>query len=240
MLLENNGWKGQDGMAAYPKAFIYDLDGIITDTAEYHFLAWQKIAEELGIDIDRNFNERLKGIGRTESLELILSLDPSLSNLAAEEKEQLALRKNEYYLEMIETMGPENILPGVKNLLRDNKKHGIKTALGSASKNAKHVLDMLGLTAEFDYIVDASKVGKGKPDPETFTVAADALGVPWDECIGVEDSAAGVEAINGAGMFSVAVGDETHLPHADLLVGTTAELKFQDIIERYKEKKAES
>lgn len=227
-------------MTVYPKAFIYDLDGIITDTAEYHFLAWQKIAEELDIRIDRKFNERLKGIGRMESLDLILSLDSSTSNLTAEEKEKLALRKNDYYLEMIEKMGPKDILPGIEELLRANKKHQIQTALGSASKNARHVLDLLGLTAEFDYIVDASKVKKGKPDPETFTVAADALGVPYSECIGIEDSAAGVEAINGALMFSVAVGDEAHLPNADYLVAATDKLAFEEIIERYNKKKAEN
>lgn len=225
-------------MTLYPKAFIYDLDGVITDTAEYHFLAWQKIAEEMGIQIDRKFNERLKGIGRMESLYLILSLDPSTSNLSAEEKEKLALKKNEYYLEMIERMGPKDILPGIEELLQANKQHGIQTALGSASKNAKHVLDLLGLTAEFDYIVDASKVKKGKPDPETFTAAADALNVPYTECIGIEDSAAGLEAINGANMFSVAVGDRAHLPNADYLVAATNELKFEKIIEQYNQKKA--
>lgn len=225
-------------MTFYPKAFIYDLDGVITDTAEYHFLAWQKIAEEMGIQIDRKFNERLKGIGRMESLYLILSLDPSTSNLSAEEKEKLALKKNEYYLEMIERMGPKDILPGIEELLQANKQHGILTALGSASKNAKHVLDLLGLTAEFDYIVDASKVKKGKPDPETFTAAADALNVPYSECIGIEDSAAGLEAINGANMFSVAVGDRAHLPNADYLVAATNELKFEKIIEQYNQKKA--
>ncbi|CEG23652.1 Beta-phosphoglucomutase [Planococcus massiliensis] len=225
-------------MTFYPKAFIYDLDGIITDTAEYHFLAWQKMAEELGIHIDRTFNERLKGIGRMESLQLILSLDPSASNLSVDEKEQLALKKNEYYLEMIERMGPKDILPGIEELLHANKQHGIRIALGSASKNAKHVLDLLGLTAEFDYIVDASTVKKGKPDPETFTAAADALNVPYSECIGIEDSAAGLEAINSANMFSVAVGDKAHLPNADYLVAATNELKFEEIINQYNQKKA--
>lgn len=225
-------------MASYPKAFIYDLDGVITDTAEYHFLAWQKIAGEMGIRIDRKFNERLKGIGRMESLELILALEPSLAKLTDAEKDRLAAKKNEYYLEMIETMGPQNVLPGIENLLEENKKHGVKTALGSASKNAQHVLDMLGLTADFDYIVDAAKVVKGKPNPETFTVAADALGVPYDECVGIEDSAAGVEAINGANMFSVGVGDEAHLPNADYLVGDTAKLIFEEISRKYNEDKA--
>lgn len=225
-------------MASYPKAIIYDLDGVITDTAEYHFLAWQKIAEEIGIRIDRKFNERLKGIGRMESLELILSLEPALAKLTETEKDKLAAKKNEYYLEMIQTMGPQDILPGIKDLLKENKRHSVKIALGSASKNARHVMDMLGLTADFDYVVDAAKVAKSKPDPETFTVAADALGAPYEECVGIEDSAAGVEAINRANMFSVGVGDKTHLPDADYLVGNTAELIFEDICRKYSEDKA--
>ncbi|WKA52897.1 beta-phosphoglucomutase [Planococcus liqunii] len=221
-------------MSIYPKAFIYDLDGIITDTAEFHFLAWQKIAQKLDISIDRQFNEQLKGIGRMDSLELILKLDPSLSELSNEEKENLANRKNELYLELVETIDSSNILPGIEELLAANKEQGFKIALGSASKNAQYVLDRLGLTHYFDYIVDASKVSKGKPDPETFTAAADALGIEYPACIGIEDSAAGVAAINAAHMFSVGVGDAEQLSDADYLVEATSQLDFEEIIERYR------
>ena len=175
-------------MTQYPEAFIYDLDGVITDTAEYHYLAWKKLAEELGISFDREFNERLKGISRRESLELILQLNASLSKISEDEKITLANKKNEFYLKLAESINEENILPGIEVLLKNNKEQNIKIALGSASENAKNVVEKLGLTHYFDYIVDASKVKKGKPDPETFTTAADYLGIPYEKCIGIEES----------------------------------------------------
>ncbi|WP_142828348.1 beta-phosphoglucomutase [Planococcus soli] len=220
-------------MENYPKAFIYDLDGIITDTAEFHFLAWQKLADEIGIPIDRKFNEQLKGINRMDSLDRILELGTSGRVLSDSEKVTLATRKNEYYLELIESINPSHILPGIELLLQKNKQQHIKIALGSASNNAPAILDKLQLTGYFDYIVDASKVKKGKPDPETFTTAAAALGVAPDDCVGIEDAAAGVESINRAGMFSVAVGDAHHLAAADYLVEDTAQLIFEDIIAHY-------
>lgn len=222
-------------MSQYPQAFIYDLDGVITDTAEFHFLAWKKLADELGISIDRKFNEKLKGISRMESLEHILKLKSSLK-LTQEEKVRLANQKNEYYLELVESINSSNILRGIEALLNKNKEENIKIALGSASKNALQVLDKLGLTKYFDYIVDASKVKKGKPDPETFTTAADFLGIPYSKCIGVEDAAAGIEAINKANMFSVGVGKVDQLSQADYLVGDTSELVFEEIVKQYIEK----
>lgn len=223
-------------MTQFPKVFIYDLDGVITDTAEFHFLAWQKLAEELGISFDRQFNEQLKGINRMDSLDRILELDSSLPEFSREEKEKLATRKNEYYLELIEAINPTHILPGIETLLQANKEARVKIALGSASKNAPAILDKLGLTGYFDYIVDAAKVEKGKPDPETFTTAADALGIAYPDCIGLEDSAAGVEAINKADMFSVGVGEAEHLSDAHYLVGDTSALVFEDIINEYQKK----
>jgi beta-phosphoglucomutase len=223
-------------MILYPQAFIYDLDGVITDTAEFHFLAWKKLSDELGIPIDRRFNEQLKGIGRMDSLEHILKLNPSLLKLTHEEKIRLANQKNEYYLELVESINSSNILPGIETLLNKNKEQNIKIALGSASKNALQVLDKLGLTKYFDYVVDASKVEKGKPDPETFTTAADYLGIPYKKCIGIEDAAAGIEAINKADMFSVGVGKGEHLSHADYLVGDTSELIYEEIVNQYIER----
>lgn len=225
-------------LSQYPKAFIYDLDGVITDTAEFHFLAWKKLAEELGITIDRQFNEQLKGISRMESLERILALKPSLLALASDEKDRLANQKNSHYLELVETVNTDDILPGIEQLLQKNKEHQIKIALGSASNNAKNIVDKLGLAHYFDYIVDASQVKKGKPDPETFTTAADFLGVSYEECIGIEDAEAGVEAINGAMMFSVGVGSAEQLGKADYLVVDTSQLIFGEIINCYKEKRA--
>ena len=223
-------------MTQSPKAFIFDLDGVITDTAEYHFLAWKKLAVELGVSIDRQFNEQLKGISRMESLECILQLKSSLLNLPDEEKVRLANQKNEHYLELIESINPESILPGIEDLLKKCKEYNIKVALGSASKNAFKIINKLGLIKYFDYVVDASQVKNGKPHPETFTTAADFFNIPYSECIGLEDAAAGVEAVNKANMFSVGVGEEKHLSHADYLVGDTSELFFEEIIRHYKVK----
>ena len=222
-------------MAHSPELIIYDLDGVITDTAEFHYLAWKKLADELGITIDRHFNEQLKGINRMDSLDRILEQAAAPPELSAEEKIALATRKNGYYLELIEAINPSHILPGIDRLLEDNKKAGLKIALGSASKNAAHILDKLELSSQFDYIVDAAQIQNGKPDPETFTAAADALGIPYESCIGIEDAAAGVEAVNRAGMFSVGVGDRAHLGHAHYLVEDTSELIFEEILERFRE-----
>ena len=224
-------------MSQYPKAFIYDLDGVITDTAEFHFLAWQKLADGIGIVIDRQFNEQLKGISRMESLERILTLKPSMLSLSNDEKDRLAHQKNNHYLELVESVNTEDILPGIEQLLQKNKELNIKIALGSASNNAKNIVEKLGLAHYFDYIVDASQVKRGKPDPETFTTAADFLGVSYEECIGIEDAEAGVRAINGARMFSVGVGAVEQLAQADYLVASTSELIFDEIIKRYIEKR---
>lgn len=227
-------------MAHTPKLIIYDLDGVITDTAEFHYLAWKKLADELDLPIDRHFNEQLKGINRMDSLDRILELSDSPMHLSVAEKVELASRKNGYYLELIEAVTPDHILPGINALLEDNKQSGIKIALGSASKNAARILERLELSDRFDYIVDAAEIERGKPDPETFTAAADALGIAYGDCIGIEDAAAGVEALNRAGMFSVGVGDEAHLSQADYLVENTEQLVFAEILERFHDKQSRS
>ena len=226
-------------MENYPKAFIFDLDGVITDTSEYHFSAWKKLAEEIGIHIDRDFNEQLKGIGRMESLKRILALDISNEQRTTEEIEELATRKNMHYQELIQSINESNILPGIEALLIKIRENNIKIALGSASRNATFVLERLGLTQYFDYIVDAAKVSKGKPDPETFTTAADYLKLPYEVCVGIEDAASGIEALNKANMFSVGVGDKTFLAEADYIVSDTSHLEFTEIVKRYKQWKSE-
>lgn len=228
--------KGIEKMTKYPKLFIFDLDGVITDTAEYHYLAWKQLAQSLGVTIDRRFNEKLKGISRMDSLEKILALKPELLTMSMEEKQQLATQKNEYYKTLINQITPKDILPGIEKLLKEIQENKIKIALGSASKNAPVVIDRLGLTNYFDYMVDAAKVKRGKPDPETFTVAADYFGFAYADCIGVEDSAAGIEAINRAGMFSVGIGDSEHLHEADYLVSDTSQLNMDKIIEKFASK----
>jgi len=145
-------------MLHYPKAFIYDLDGVITDTAEFHFIAWQKLADGIGIAIDRQFNEQLKGISRMESLERILALKPSMLPLSSDEKDRLANQKNNHYLELVESVNTDDILPGIERLLQKNKENKIKIALGSASNNARNIVDKLGLAHYFDYIVESGIV----------------------------------------------------------------------------------
>ncbi|RRJ64923.1 beta-phosphoglucomutase [Paenibacillus oralis] len=217
-----------------PKAFIFDLDGVITDTAEYHYLAWKQIGEELGIEVDRELNERLKGVSRMESLERILAAAPRPLSLTAGEKEQWAAQKNAVYGHLIETIRPSDVLPGIEGLLKDIRNANMLLALGSASRNAKVVLERLGLTAAFDYIVDAGQIRFGKPHPETFVNAAEHFGIPCEACVGVEDSEAGIEAINGAGMFSVGIGSPESLRQAKYLVSDTSRLTLDGIMEAYR------
>jgi len=212
-----------------PQAFIFDLDGVITDTAEFHYRAWKQIGKELGIPVSRELNEQLKGVSRLESLERILAASPRPLILSDEMKEWWATRKNNHYRELIEAIRPSDILPGITELLADIQARRLRVALGSASRNATFVLDKLGLADAFEYIVDSGRIAFGKPHPETFLNAAEALGVPCTACIGVEDSEAGIEAINRAGMFSVGVGAPAFLREAKYLVPDTTRLKLDEI-----------
>lgn len=195
---------------------IFDLDGVITDTARYHYLAWKKLADELKIYFDEVINERLKGISRIESFEIILEkCDRKYSN---EEKEYYANKKNEYYKEMIKNITPEDLLPGVVDFIDELKKRGIKTAIASVSKNAFAVIENLKIINKFDYIVDANEIRNGKPDPEIFLNAAKNIGISPERCIGIEDSAAGITAIKRSGMFAVGVGNPETVKDADLIL----------------------
>lgn len=215
------------------KAFIFDLDGVITDTAEYHYLAWKQLSSELGIEFTRADNERLKGISRMESLEIILEIGNKQSSYTVEEKEKLAAQKNEHYMELIKQITPNDILPGIKQLLLDIKAAGYKLGLASVSKNAPAVMNSLQLSDQFDYMVDAHTIKRGKPDPEIFLKAAEKLGVLANECIGIEDAEAGVEAIKSAGMFAVGVGPKEQLAKADLLYSNTSYLSLDELIKEY-------
>lgn len=198
------------------KACIFDLDGVIVDTAVYHFKAWKRLADELGINFTEEDNERLKGVSRVRSLEIILELG-SLTK-TTEEQAVLATRKNEWYVEMINKMTPAEILPGAKEFLEACRAAGIKTALGSASKNSGTILAHIGMIGLFDVIVDGNHVSKAKPDPEVFLKGAEALGVSPDECVVFEDAIAGVEAAINGGMKVVGIGSPEVLKHADLVV----------------------
>src|ERR1700761_3804036 len=198
------------------KACIFDLDGVIVDTAVYHYKAWKRLANELGFDFTEHDNEKLKGVSRVRSLELILQWGGVTKTPA--EQEQLANKKNEWYVEMISHMTPAEILPGAKEFLIACRNAGLKTALGSASKNSGTILEKINLTQYFDAIIDGNHVTKAKPDPEVFLKGAEAVNVPPANCIVFEDAIAGVEAAKNGGMKAVGIGSPKVLTEADLVV----------------------
>ncbi|HYD92424.1 MAG TPA: beta-phosphoglucomutase [Flavobacterium sp.] len=197
------------------RAFIFDLDGVIVDTAKYHYLAWQKIANRLGIDFTHEHNEQLKGVSRVRSLDLILEL----GNIEAtqEDKDTWLAEKNEDYLGYIHRMSNDEILEGVMPVLQYLKEKGQKIALGSASKNARPILEKVGLLHFFNAIVDGNDVTNAKPDPEVFIRAAQMLGLPPKGAVVFEDSVAGVQAANNAGMVSIGIGDAGVLHEAQYI-----------------------
>ncbi len=219
------------------EAVIFDLDGVITDTAEYHYLAWKQLSEELGIPLDREFNEKLKGISRMESLEIILAHGDRQNDFTQQEKEELATKKNAYYVELIKQITPDDLLPGILAFLKELKEAQIKIAMASMSKNAFTVTNSLGVMEYFDHIVDAATVAKSKPDPEVFLKAAEAISVSPENCIGIEDAAAGVTAIHDAGMYSIGIGDEKTLGHANTVLQSTEQLDLKTITQLYQTSK---
>lgn len=208
---------------------VFDLDGVITDTAEYHFRAWSRVAEEIGAPIDRAFNERLKGVSRMESLELILS--HGSKKLSQTEKVELAERKNRYYRELIAQITPEDVLPGIAEMLRDLRRHSVRSAIASVSHNVWEVVKRLGIGELIDHIVDPTTVARGKPDPEIFLNGAEALGIPPEDCAGIEDAQAGIDAIRSAGMFAVGIG--TSLAGADWRLPDTRGLTLAELSHRF-------
>lgn len=198
------------------KAGIFDLDGVIVDTAKYHYLAWRRLAHELGFDFSAEHNERLKGVSRLKSLEILLEVGKI--KLSEQQKNEAAQRKNEWYVDYISTLTPEEILPGAKEFLLEMREQSAKVALGSASKNAGLILQRLQLAELFDAVIDGNKVTKAKPDPEIFLKAADELKIPPSECVVFEDAQAGVEAAKNGGMYCVGVGDPDILIQADIII----------------------
>lgn len=197
------------------KAFIFDLDGVIVDTAKYHYLAWQKIANQLGIEFTPEHNEELKGVSRVRSLDLILALGKI--EASQENKEKWLVQKNEDYLSYLVDMDESEILSGVIPVLKFLKENNQKIALGSASKNARPILEKTGIISYFDAIVDGNDVTNAKPDPEVFLRAAQLLGTNPQDAIVFEDSVAGVQAANIAGMTSVGIGEAKILHEAKFI-----------------------
>ncbi len=197
---------------------IFDLDGVLVDTAKYHYLAWKQLADELGFDFTRQQNEALKGVSRMRSLELLLGFGGMMGRFSEEEMHDMAEKKNRIYVEYVKKLRQEELLPGVKELLERMKDSGIKIALGSASKNAEMILEGLGITKYFDAIVDGTMVTKAKPDPEVFLLGAKLLGVSAEECVVFEDSTAGIQAAKRAGMGTVGIGKRKNLLEADMVL----------------------
>ena len=209
------------------KACIFDLDGVIVDTAVYHYKAWKRLANELDFDFTEEANEKLKGISRKESLALILSWGGVDKTDA--EKEELARRKNNWYVDMITAMTPAEILPGALEFLQALRQSGYKIALGSASKNAGIILDKVGLTSYFDAIVDGNLVTVSKPDPQVFLKGAEMLRVEPAACVVFEDAVAGVESALAGGMKVVGIGSRETLGGANLTISGLHEMNLETL-----------
>ena len=210
--------------------FLFDLDGVIVDTAKYHFLAWKDLAQELSIPFTEQDNELLKGVSRVRSFEIILELGGR--TMSEEDKQAYCAKKNDVYLSYIDRLKKEEVLPGAREFLIAAKEAGIGVALGSASKNARRILDKLELTDLFDAIVDGTVVSAAKPDPEVFVKGAQALGLENSQCVVFEDSVAGIEAALAGGMKAVGVGRQEDLPLANTWIQSFYGLTPQDILDR--------
>ncbi|WP_226468431.1 beta-phosphoglucomutase [Luteimonas panaciterrae] len=211
----------------YCRALIFDLDGVLTDTAELHYRAWKRLADEIGVPFDERVNLRLKGVDRAASLDIIL--ERATRSYSAEEKHALTDRKNGYYKSAIATFGKENLFPGVTELLREAHAKGLRTALASASRNAPALLDRLGIAEVFDAIADPAQA-RPKPSPDLFLAAASALGIAPQDCIGIEDAAAGIAAIKAAGMAAIGIGDPADLAQADAVLPRIGDLRLEEFI----------
>lgn len=207
------------------KACIFDLDGVIVDTAKYHYLAWKRLAHELGFDFSEEDNERLKGISRMASLDILLEVGKIV--LDSEVKHSLAEKKNQWYVEYVSKITEDEILPGIKAFIEGLRQSGTKIALGSASKNANIILRNLKLMEYFDAIIDGNKALKAKPDPEVFLMAAEELGVLPKHCVVFEDAQAGVKAAKSAQMLCIGVGSPEQLYEADFVISDFTSLGFE-------------
>ena len=212
------------------KGFLFDLDGVIVDTAVFHFQAWRKLAQKLGGDFTHEQNEELKGVSRVDSLKKIIEWTGATVSDA--EFTELMEVKNDWYLELVQGLGPKDGLPGALDFIRSAHRQGVKIALGSASKNAPMILDKLGLTEVFTAIIDGNNVVNGKPHPEVFLKGAEALGLQPEECLVFEDSIAGVQAAKAGGMSCVGIGSEQVLK-ADVHFSALGDTTPEDLLARF-------
>ena len=198
------------------KACLFDLDGVVVDTARYHYLAWKKIADDLGFSFSEHDNERLKGVSRMESLDILLEIGKIKVDLKT--KEELATTKNSLYVSYIQKMTPDEILPGVIRFLDELHNSGMLIALGSASKNAMSILDKINISQKFDAVIDGNKVSKAKPDPEVFLKGAIELGIDPQNCLVFEDAQAGIDAARNGGMHVIGIGQPENLKNAEFVI----------------------
>jgi len=209
-------------------AVIFDLDGVIVSTDEYHYLGWKKLADEEGIYFDREINHRCRGVSRMESLEVVL--ERADRQYTPEEKQEMAARKNNYYRQMLQRLSPDDILPGVMEILDGLKARGVKVAVGSSSRNSPTILEQIGLGDYFDATSDGNDITHSKPHPEVFLLAAERLGVPPERCLVVEDAEAGVAAAVNGGMKCLAVGNAAGDPRAQLSAPDLASISVEQML----------
>jgi beta-phosphoglucomutase len=211
-----------------PKAIIFDLDGVLTDTSEYHYQAWKHLADDEGIPFTHEENDaHLRGVGRRESLMYLIKG----RHYSEDQIQEMMDRKNRYYNDLIKQMSPKDVVPGGKDLLEEIRQAGIKSVIASASKNARLVLDRLDITGYFDGIADGYCVVNSKPAPDIFVFAAGLVNVPTPDCLGIEDAAAGVEAIKTAGMRAIGVGPQERFHNADKVLATFENKHLQDLLD---------
>jgi len=215
------------------KGFIFDLDGVITDTAELHYLAWKKLADEMDWQFDRAVNEKLRGVSRMDSIDIIKNHNNA--TVAEDRLLELATMKNDIYVSSLDTLSPNDYLPGAKELLTHLRQEGFRVALGSASKNATKVLEQLEATGYFDIIGDGSSVSKSKPAPDIFLYGAEKLELKAEECIVYEDAEAGIDAAKAGGFHAVGIGPKERVGHADLRFDSMAEATLFAVKSHFKE-----
>jgi len=208
------------------RGLIFDLDGVITDTAELHYQAWQQLADEIGVPFDRRANEALRGISRRESLQLVLGS----RHVSEADAQAMMDRKNGTYRRLLRNLTPDDILPGSLDLLGAARERGLRLAVASGSRNAGEVLDRLDIADRFDVICDGSAAARAKPAPDLFLAAAEALQLPPESCVVFEDAADGVDAAHAAGMAAVGIGPVERVGAAELVIGGVAEARLDEVL----------
>ena len=209
---------------------IFDLDGVLVKTDDMHYKAWSQVADKEDIYFDKDINDRLRGVSRLESLDIIL--EKRRKEYTQQEKINLAEYKNDLYRKYLSQLDCSDILPGVDAVLADLKKRGLKTAIGSSSKNADYIIEKIGLAGAFDAVVSGTEITKTKPDPEVFVLAARELGLPPEQCVVVEDAKAGIQAAKAAGMKAIGVGNKQMLDQADDVVSGLDEIDIVELLLR--------